>query len=205
MPWTTHISGQNWTAADANYLGNRIIDSGTLAARPATGAQIGEHYYAQDTFQEFVWNGTTWIVFSEPWTAWSAVLLGPGPTASVAYSVGVTAGALYKRDNGRVTLLYSGTVNNLFSQTMTAGSVVISNLPFNCGSFIGTIYMAVSTFQAGVATPSTAYSSINPGGAGGSLTNGQISGSRDGSSTIMSGTLAIGSAVFLHVVGTTTT
>ena len=199
MPWTTHIAGQNWTAGDLNYLGNRIVDTGTLAQRPATGSQVGQHFYAQDTFQDFLWNGTIWIVFSEPWTAWTAVLLGSNNSASNAASVALSAGALYKRDNGRVSLLYTGTVTNIFGQTLT-GQITVCNLPVAITTGVGSIRVVSGIDQVGIAQFTTGYAAITSNPAGGSIVNGQIGGIRDNAGVLMNGTIAVGNFVTFNFV-----
>jgi hypothetical protein len=207
MGWTTKIAGQQWTAADANYLGNRIIDSGTLATRPASGTQIGQHYEATDTLQEFRWNGTAWIVISEPWTAWTPVVLGANTGASAnVYSCSIGTGALFKRDNGRVSLILAGAViTNTFAQTIINGPIIISNLPTPVTGGVGSIRITSGIDQVGIALSTGQYVSIAPGGAGGSLVNGQITGVRDNTGALMGGTLAAGNSIAFHFVGTTTT
>jgi hypothetical protein len=206
MGWTTKIAGQQWTAADANYLGNRINETGTLAARPASGT-VGQHYEATDTLQEFRWNGTAWIVMSEPWTAWTPVLLcsASGLFGGPCVSVALSAGALYKRDNGRISLLYSGQVSNIFGQTLQSGQITICSLPATITQGIGSMRIVSSTDQTGIAQFTSGYGAINTNPAGGSIANGQIAGVRDGAGALMAGTVAAGNAVFFHFVGTTTT
>lgn len=61
MPWVTRTTTDSNSAADINYVGNRIVDTGTLAQRPGTGLTQGELYYATDNGRTYQWTGAAWI------------------------------------------------------------------------------------------------------------------------------------------------
>ena len=73
------------TTSNLNYGWNRIVDTGTAAARPATGPTDGAHYFATDTDTLSVWDGSAWRIVREPAQSWTPVV-----TQSVAVTCTVT-------------------------------------------------------------------------------------------------------------------
>jgi hypothetical protein len=126
---TEPVSGAVISAAGFGIpASRRITDTGTLAARPVSGTVDGQFYFATDTDQLFVWNGSAWIVESEPWTSFTP-LFGPG---GIAYtlSYGMTwARAVYKRSRGLCTIHAHGNIANLYASP-NSSPFAFGSLPF---------------------------------------------------------------------------
>jgi hypothetical protein len=139
--WRWDAANQQWDSYTAVAA---FSFSGLEAARPVAPATPGIRYYATDTKREFLWDGTGWIIMSEPMQAFTAT---PRQN-SIALTFTPTSPTSFQRSGGwvraHVQMTITGTGTN--AQPFDATLVGLPNLVTWAGGAAGTFVYYDASF-----------------------------------------------------------
>lgn len=136
-----------YTESDSGRL--KVV---TSVSRPSGGSRyIGQHIYETDTDRRLYFDGTGWVILSEPWNQYATTLT---QGVVVSYSTGVSE---YKRRDGlcfwrgRIVATSGGTVGQPVLATLPAGGSTEVGTPLGSGLIfdLSAASRYVSTVEAG--------------------------------------------------------
>ena len=105
MPLIDWVTGATISEANLDAVARQVVITCTSTTRPASPDE-GMTIFETDTDRVLLWNGTAWLVVTEPWQAYTPVLTAT--TTNPTLGTGSTASARYQRQYGVVA--YQGII-----------------------------------------------------------------------------------------------
>lgn len=105
MPLIDWVTGSTISESNLDAVARQVLITCTSTTRPASPDE-GMSIYETDTDRVLLWNGSSWLIVTEPWQTYTPVLTAT--TTNPTLGTGSTASARYQRQYNLVT--YQGIV-----------------------------------------------------------------------------------------------